>query len=215
MGENREGSACGGRLPLARLVEEPRPLLGLVDPLLDQAGRRDVAALLADAVRLAKARREPAVVLAQFGEHVVRIDEVRVVVLDALQTRNLADRLDRRPADLADPLGHRVRHGQQFRRLPVEEFVVLAEVRAGHVPVKVLRLQVQRKDVGERRVDHVRDLPHRLGRKVGGNGQRRGLTLPGVTHPGRGVGSHVRSRCARVRCRQDTCETLPASLSPV
>src|SRR5215813_3252633 len=95
----------------ARLVEEPDAALRLVDPDLDQAGRRHVAVLLGDAVRLAQARREPLVVLAQLGEHVRRSHVVGVVVLHALQTADLADRSQRGAAELAHALRHRIRRG--------------------------------------------------------------------------------------------------------
>src|SRR4030095_3848456 len=53
-----------------RLVQEPDAPLGLVDPDLDQAGRRHVVVLLADGVRLAHARGELLVVVAPLRQHV-------------------------------------------------------------------------------------------------------------------------------------------------
>src|SRR5712692_10533750 len=56
-----------------RLKKEPGAPLGFVDPHLDEAGGGDVAVLVAHVMRLAKARRKVPVVLAQLGEHVLRI----------------------------------------------------------------------------------------------------------------------------------------------
>src|SRR4051794_15879978 len=84
------GSMAGRHFTAAAFEEEPGPPLGFIDPRFDQAGGADVAVLLADVVSFAKARREHSVVLAQFGQHVLRLDVVGVVIRDALQARNVA-----------------------------------------------------------------------------------------------------------------------------
>src|SRR5580658_8388312 len=66
------------------LEQEPGPPLGLVDPVLEQARGRDVAIFVADIVYLAHDRGQALVVVAKFGEHVLRIDIVSVVVENAL-----------------------------------------------------------------------------------------------------------------------------------
>src|SRR4051812_30165349 len=68
--------------PPTGLEQEPGAPLGLVDPNLDQAGGGHVPGVLADVVGLAEARRQRLVVLAQLGQHVLRLDVVRVVVQD-------------------------------------------------------------------------------------------------------------------------------------
>src|ERR1700758_1453532 len=55
-----------------RLEQEPGPPLGLVDPVLDQAGAGHVLMLVANRVGLAQARCQLLVVVAQFGEHIQR-----------------------------------------------------------------------------------------------------------------------------------------------
>src|SRR5438105_15034221 len=67
----------------ARLEQKPDPPLRLVDPDFEQARRRDVAVLLADAVRLAHVRGEAHVVLAQLRQHVEGRDVVSVIVENA------------------------------------------------------------------------------------------------------------------------------------
>src|SRR5215475_5404419 len=88
----------------ADLEEEPASTLGFVDPHFDQARRRDVAPLVADVVRLAQARRQRTVVLAQLRDHVGWLDIVGIVVSDALYPADVSDRLDRGAADFPDTL---------------------------------------------------------------------------------------------------------------
>src|SRR6266508_6819675 len=72
-----------------RLEQEPGAPLGLVDPVLDQAGAGHVVMLIANRVGLAQARRQLLVVVAQFREHVEGGDEVGVVVQHALQAADV------------------------------------------------------------------------------------------------------------------------------
>src|SRR5262249_8985267 len=76
----------------AGLIEEPPPALGLVDPVLDQARRGHIPMLVAQVMRLAQMRDELEIVLAQLRQHVERRHEIGVVVLDALQAADMADR---------------------------------------------------------------------------------------------------------------------------
>src|SRR5262245_41101534 len=101
-----------GHFALTGLKQEPGSPLGFIDPDFDEAGGGDVAMLVADVVGLAQPRRQHLVVLAQLGEHVLRIDVVGVVVQDALEVADLADRFDRGTADLADALGDGIGHGE-------------------------------------------------------------------------------------------------------
>ena len=89
------------------------------------------------------------VILAQLGQHVLRRHIGRVVVGDPLQPGDVPDRAQRAAADLARPLGQRLGHVEDLRRLLVEQQVIVAEVRAGHVPVEVLGLEIKREDVGQ------------------------------------------------------------------
>jgi hypothetical protein len=98
----------------ARLEQEPDALLSLVDPLLALRTCTDVLLLIAQAVILPHAGDECLMVLPNLGQHVASIDIVRVVVGDALQPRDVADRVQRRAANLADALGDLVGHGDQL-----------------------------------------------------------------------------------------------------
>src|SRR5579859_5294247 len=88
------------------LEQEPGAPLRFVDPDFEQAGGCDVAMLVAKLVRLAHARGERSVVFAQLGEHVGRLDVVRVIVENALRLRYLTDRLQGGSAHFANPLGN-------------------------------------------------------------------------------------------------------------
>src|SRR5262245_26916283 len=68
----------------ACLKQEPRAALRLVDPVLDQAGARDVAALVAEPVHLTQADGELLVVIAQLGKHILWRHELRIIVEQAL-----------------------------------------------------------------------------------------------------------------------------------
>src|SRR4029078_2389190 len=63
--------------------QEPGPALGLVDTDLDPARRCDVAVLVAHVVYLAQPRGERLVVIAQFSEHIQRLDIRRIVFQQA------------------------------------------------------------------------------------------------------------------------------------
>src|SRR5262245_50383427 len=135
-------SESGGPDDAAGLEQEPGAPLSLVDPDFQEARGCHIAMLIAQPVRLAQARDELLVVVTQLGEHVVGRDEVGVVVENALQAGDMADRAQCGAADLADALGERVGGGEDLITLLIEQQMVVAEVRPGNVPVKVLGLQV-------------------------------------------------------------------------
>src|SRR5215469_18202549 len=126
------GAPANRSLPChaGRLEQEPGAPLGLVDPVLDQAGAGHVLVLVANRVGFAQARRQLLVVVAQFGKHIQRRDEVGVVVQHTLQAGDVADRAQRGAADLAHALGDVVGGRENLLALLVEEEMVVAEVRA-------------------------------------------------------------------------------------
>src|SRR5262249_31449041 len=120
------------------------------------------------------------VVVAQLREHVERRDEVRVVVEHALQPADVADRAQRGPADLAHALGDVVGGGEDLLALFVEEEMIVAEVRAGHMPMEIFGLQVKCKHDGKQDIERAGNLRHGVGTQVGrrverGNPQRGGF----------------------------------------
>src|ERR1700754_893457 len=86
--------------PAGALEQEPGPPLTLVDPVLDQARGCDIAMLVAELMRLAQEAGEALVVVGELRQHILRRDELRVVVEQALQPADIADRAQRGTADL-------------------------------------------------------------------------------------------------------------------
>src|SRR5580693_4933467 len=81
------------RRSVASLIQEPGSPLRLIDKRLQHASRSNVIVLVDHAVRLAHPPRQVAIVLAQFGKHVLRRDERGVIIRAALVARYLADRV--------------------------------------------------------------------------------------------------------------------------
>jgi len=65
-----------------------------------------------------------------------------IVVRDALKTRDLPDRANGCPAYLPRALGNGIRHRENLLTLVIEHQVIIAEMRPGHVPMKVFRFEV-------------------------------------------------------------------------
>ena len=159
------------------LEQEPGAPFALVDEVLEEARGRDVSVAIAGGVDGAHAVDEVAIVVAQLGEHVLRRDEVRVVVEDALKAGDMADRTQRRSAELSHALCERVRHGQDLVALLVEHQVEITEMRAGQVPVKVLCLQVEGEGVGEERIHSAHDVSGGVGAEVRRGRDRRAKSV--------------------------------------
>src|SRR5438552_9232995 len=78
-------SAFPLRLTLGNdLRQEPGPALSLVDPILNQAGGRNVAMLLAEFMRGTQVSRQLLIVSSKLSQHVLRSDAFCIVVLQAL-----------------------------------------------------------------------------------------------------------------------------------
>ena len=170
----------------ASTQQEPGAPLGLVDPDLDQAGAGNVAMLVAQVVGLAQAGRQRLVVVTHLGQHVGGFHVLGVVVQHTLGACDVADRAQRAAADLADAFGQRVGHREQLLGLFVEHQVIVAKVRAAHVPVEVLGFQVEREHIGQHAVQGGGDVLRGRWLQVGGRGQWR--VSAGFECAGRGIG---------------------------
>src|SRR5580698_807367 len=142
----------------AGLEQEPDAAFGFVDPDFDQAGSGHIVVLIANVVGFAQTAHQVFVVFTQLGEHVVGLNVVGVVVLDSLQASDMSDRANRRLAELADALGNRIAHGEDLVALLIQQQVIVAEVRAAHVPMEILGLEVQGEDIGQDGVHRARDI---------------------------------------------------------
>src|SRR5262245_65363201 len=78
----------------------------------------------------------------------------------------MPDRADRGAADLACALGQNINAGCELIALLVEQEVVVAEMRAADVPVKVLGLHVERKRIRDQGIQRGRYFAHALGWQV-------------------------------------------------
>src|SRR5882672_463647 len=110
------------------LRQEPGPPLGLVDPVLKKARGRDVVVMLAELMGGTHLASEMLVVVTKLGQHVLGLEEVGVVVFQALVLGDIADRMDRRSANLARSLGDIVGHREDLGCVLIEEQVVVAKM---------------------------------------------------------------------------------------
>jgi hypothetical protein len=115
--------------------------------------------LIAETMRLAHVCCELLVVVAQFGEHIHRRNKIRIVVSDALQAANVADRAQGRAADLADTLSYCIGSGEDLAALLVQQKMIVAKMRTLHMPMKILRLHIQSEHVGEQDIQRAREIP--------------------------------------------------------
>ena len=88
------------------------------------------------------------VVVHQLAQHLPRRDIALVVVFEGLQLGDLTDRAQRGAADLANPLGDLVGRAEYLLRLLIEQQMVVAEMPAADMPMKVLGLEIERKGIG-------------------------------------------------------------------
>src|SRR6185437_13193888 len=179
--------ALAGLCLAARLEQEPGAALGLIDEGFQEARGGDVVLLAAKIVGAAHAGDQCLVVLAQFAQHVLRRHEVGVVVLDALQASDMADRAQRGAAQLAGALGQFVGHFENLLRLLVQQQVIVAEMRSADMPVEILGLQVKGKDVGQECVERAGNVAAGIVAQAGGRGERgfaAAFGSDGVRHDG-------------------------------
>ena len=142
------------RLSLASAFEqEPDAPFCFVNPILEQAHACHIVEAAADEMRVAHEAGQPLVVATQLGEHQGRRDKIGVIAGEPRQADDVLHRSERAAADFADTLGNGV-----SIRLLVQKHVIVAKVRAGHVPVKVLGLEIECEHVRQERVEGRCDL---------------------------------------------------------
>lgn len=74
------------------LEQEPQTPLRLVDPVLDQARRRHVGMRGRQFVRLTQRVDQLTVIFPKLGQHIIGCDVIGIVVADALEAINMANR---------------------------------------------------------------------------------------------------------------------------
>src|SRR3989442_9268452 len=142
---------------LAHRVQEPDPLLRLIQHLLEEVARGGIAVLVAHRDRRPLTLGDVSIVRQEAVDHLLGKHELFIVVLERLQLGDVRDAPYRRATDPSHPLRQDIDGAEDRVGLLVEQQVVIAEVRAGHMPVKVLRLDVQGKRVRDQAVDGLCD----------------------------------------------------------
>jgi hypothetical protein len=145
-------------LPTSRLEQKPAPTLGLINPVFDQTRSSQISRVIAERMNGPQNVDKPLFILVKFAEHILRSNEVSVIVGQPLGSADLADRANGGPANLANPFGYVVRHCEDLIGMIIEEQMVIPKVRPGHMPMKVLGLQVNHKHICEKGIKCPRDV---------------------------------------------------------
>jgi len=116
---------------------------------VEQSRSRDVTVFVTNRMDRAQSRCNLHIVLFKLGKHIERRNVVSIVVFYALLSSNVTDRTQRRAANLPHSLGNSICCGEYLSGLLIKQDVIVAKVRPGNVPVKILGLEVQREHVGQ------------------------------------------------------------------
>src|ERR1700733_2800618 len=141
---------CVVALLAAGLEQEPGAALGLVDEGLQQSGGAGILVIVAKLVGFPHRGGHVLVVFHQLAQHLARRHIALIVVVDGLQFADLPDRAQRGAAQLANPFGQLIGGGENIVGLLVEQQMIVAEMPAADMPVKVLGLDIRREGVGQR-----------------------------------------------------------------
>jgi hypothetical protein len=102
---------------------------------------------IADLVGRTEIFGEFLVVLQEFLDHALGRERPLVTIMQALVTRDVADRAKGIAPEFASPLRDGIGHRKQLLTVLIEQEMVVAEMASRHVPVEVLRLHVKRESV--------------------------------------------------------------------
>src|SRR5437762_12090538 len=103
----------------------------------------------------------------------------------------MADRFDRKSANLSNSLRDWVGHGEKLIAVFVEKQVIVAKVRAAHVPMEILGFQVEREHVRENGVHGAGYVPGRRTCEIGWCCQRSIASLPKLCSLCRTILTHL------------------------
>lgn len=124
-------------------------MIRFIDPVFDQTGGCDVAELLANEVCSPKIVGQHSIVLQKFCKHGPGSLSLLVAVSDSLVASDVSDGVQGISAQLSGAFGNWVSHRQQLIGFFLEQAVVIMEMWTRHMPIKVLSLDVECKDIGE------------------------------------------------------------------
>lgn len=138
----------------ARCFEkEPNMPLGLIDPVLEKTRSGNIARIVAKAVYGAHPQDQCPFVLSKLAQHICGANVVRVIISESLQASDVTDRPYRCSADLPHAFSDLIGHGKQLILLLIEEQVVVAKMRAAHVPLEFLCFQMKGEHVRKQSVE--------------------------------------------------------------
>ena len=82
-------------------------------------------------------------------------------------SRDVADGMQRCPADLARALRDVICHGEDLLGVLVQKQVIITKVMPTHVPMEILRFQIEREDIGQEGTQLFRYLHHSVVVEIG------------------------------------------------
>ena len=129
-------------------AKHPRRLLVHLHSLREQIGCRFVVRGIGNREYLSRRPDDGFLIARQLFDHLLG-GRLGFLLADAGQARELRIAAGRRFAQRANALGDLVNRRRQFRVLCLEHLVQRIEHRPGHVPVEVVRLQVERVRIGQ------------------------------------------------------------------
>jgi hypothetical protein len=127
---------------LVDLEEEPLTALGLIDDRFKFAGRGIILVFVTHFVRGSLQFGNMRVIVHQTAYHLTGGNKGLVVVLDGLQLMNVADAAHRRSTDTSYTLGQYIDCLEHLVGVLIEQQMVITEVRARQVPVKVFNFDI-------------------------------------------------------------------------
>ena len=153
----RAANGSAAALRVVRCLEQkPRSPLGLVDEVFQQACAGHVAMLVAKAC-VSRSRAVRSLLSSRNSASISSgVTKSASLSMIALQAADMADRAQRRAADLADALCERVGGSENLVGLLVKQQMIVAEMWTGDVPMEVLGFQVQREHVRQQDVQRCR-----------------------------------------------------------
>jgi hypothetical protein len=121
----------------------------LVNPTLDQAGSSHIIVPIANFMRGPKESHELQVVRAQFLQHFLGRDTFIIVVFKALVPGDIADGPEAFASSFARAFRNSVRHRKNLIGVLIQQKVIVTEMAACHMPVKIFRLHIENENIGK------------------------------------------------------------------
>src|SRR5580704_9184173 len=101
-------------------------------------------------MRLTHAVSQYRIIVAKLSYHIERLDVFGVVIRDTLKAGDLPDRSNGCAAYLPGSFSNGIRHREYLVTLVIQHQMIIAEMRARHMPVKVLGFEIQGERVREK-----------------------------------------------------------------